>query len=328
MQLLTILYDDETTPQWLRQIPVVDIFRQTWIHQYYMDDDQVCWRTAADLPPAGNRFDSPYDPDARYGNKRSTTWTGYKVHITETCDVDEVHLITNVETTHAHLSDVAQTEPIHEALSAKALLPSEHIVDAGYVDGDLLISSKLDHEVDVVGPVRPNTSWQAKIPGGYDNSQFIIDWDAHTVTCPQGQTSTTWTPGDDRWGNAGINVKFSRPVCRACNFRSLCTRSKTDPRFIRLRPQAEHQAIQSIRQEQHTDEWIERYNTRAGVEGTLSQGIRAFGLRRTRYLGLAKSRLQHLLTAVAMNIVRMVAWLRGIPHAKTRTSRFAALATA
>ena len=64
------------------------------------------------------------------------------------------------------------------------------------------------------------------------------------------------------------------------------------------------------------------------VEGTLSQGIRAFGLRRTRYLGLAKSRLQHLLTAVAMNIVRMVAWLRGIPHAKTRTSRFAALATA
>jgi len=328
MQLLTILYDDETTPQWLRQIPVVDILRQTWIHQYYMDDDQVCWRTAADLPPAGNRFDSPYDPDARYGNKRSTTWTGYKIHITETCDVDEVHLITNVETTHAHLSDVAQTEPIHEALSAKALLPSEHIVDAGYVDGDLLISSKLDHEVDVIGPVRPNTSWQAKIPGGYDNSQFIIDWDAHTVTCPQGQTSTTWTPGDDQWGNAGINVKFSRPVCRACNFRSLCTRSKTDPRFIRLRPQAEHQAIQSIRQEQHTDEWKERYNTRAGVEGTLSQGIRAFGLRRTRYLGLAKSRLQHLLTAVGMNIVRMVAWLRGIPHAKTRTSRFAALATA
>ncbi|MBA3923383.1 MAG: transposase [Nostocaceae cyanobacterium] len=51
-----------------------------------------------------------------------------------------------------------------------------------------------------------------------------FDWDAHTVTCPQGQTSTTWTPGEDRWGNAGINVKFPRPVCRACNFRSLCTR--------------------------------------------------------------------------------------------------------
>jgi len=124
MQLLIALYNDETTPQWLRQIPVVDILRQTWMHQYYVDNSQVCWRTAGDLPPAGNRFDSPYDPDARYGNKRSTTWMGYKVHITETCDVDEVHLITNVETTHAHLSDVDQTEPIHEALAAKALLPS------------------------------------------------------------------------------------------------------------------------------------------------------------------------------------------------------------
>lgn len=110
---------------------------------------------------------------------------------------------------------------------------------------------------------------QAKIPGGYDNSQFFVDWDAHTVTCPQGQTSTTWTPGDDQWGNAGINVKFSRPVCRVCNFRSLCTRSKTAPRFIRDSPQAEHQAIQSIRQQQQTAEWKERLNTRAGVEGTL-----------------------------------------------------------
>jgi transposase len=130
MQLLKAIYDDETTPQWLRQIPVVDILRQTWIHQYYVDNSQVCWRTAADLPPAGNRFDSPYDPDARYGNKRSTTWTGYKVHITETCEPDSVHLITSVETTPAHLSDVDQTEPIHEALAARGLLPSEHIVDA------------------------------------------------------------------------------------------------------------------------------------------------------------------------------------------------------
>ena len=127
------------------------------MHQYYIDNGQVLLRAATDLPPAGNRFDSPYDSDARYGNKRSTTWTGYKVHITEKSDVDSVHLITNIETKSAHLSDVDQTELIHEALSAKALLPSEHIVDAGYVDSDLLISSKLDHGVDVVGPVRPNT---------------------------------------------------------------------------------------------------------------------------------------------------------------------------
>ena len=118
---------------------------------------------------------------------------------------------------------------------------------------------------------------------------------------------------------------FLASVCRVCNFRSLCTRSKTDLRFIRDCPQAEHQAIQSIRQQQQTKEWFERYTPVLELKVHYSLRIRAFGLRRTRYLGLAKARLQHVLTSVAMNVFRMVAWLRGIPHAKTRTSRFAAL---
>lgn len=69
MQLLIAIYEDETTPQWLRQIPAIEILRQTWVHQYYIDYTNVesgkpgklCWRNAADLPPAGNRFDSPYE---------------------------------------------------------------------------------------------------------------------------------------------------------------------------------------------------------------------------------------------------------------------------
>ena len=80
-----------------------------------------------------------------------------------------------------------------------------------------------------------------------------------------------------------------------------------------------------MRQAQLTKEWKSRYNVRAGIECTLSQGIRVFGMRRTRYIGLAKTHLQHLLTAAAMNVVRLVNWLNGVPHAKTRTSRFAAL---
>ena len=70
------------------------------------------WRSHKDLPPAGIRSNSPYDTEARYGNKRHTTWLGYKVHLTETCDKDRVHLITNVQTTEAHLADVDQTESI------------------------------------------------------------------------------------------------------------------------------------------------------------------------------------------------------------------------
>jgi transposase len=63
------------------------------------------------------------------------------------------------------------------------------------------------------------------------------------------------------------------------------------------------------------------------VEGTLSQGVRAFTLRQARYLRQAKTHLQHLLIAVAINLVRAIVWLAGTSLAQTRTSSFAALAT-
>ena len=81
-----------------------------------------------------------------------------------------------------------------------------------------------------------------------------------------------------------------------------------------------------MRERQKTDEFKERYKQRAGVEGTISQGVRAFSLRRTRYVGLAKTHFQDIATAAAINLTRMAAWLEGEPLAKTRRSRFASLA--
>ncbi len=69
------------------------------------------------------------------------------------------------------------------------------------------------------------------------------------------------------------------------------------------------------------------YAKRAGIEGTLSQGVRAFELRRSRYFGQAKTRLQHIATAVAINIDRLINWLDETLRAQTRVSRFKALAT-
>ena len=74
--------------------------------------------------------------------------------------------------------------------------------------------------------------------------------------------------------------------------------------------------------------WQERYRRRAGVEGTLSQGVRAFGMRRSRYIGLAKTALQQVCIAAGMNVSRVVHWLDGLPRARTRVTRFAALAHA
>ena len=85
--LLAAVYAS-AAPAGLRELPAVQTLRRAWVHQFFVEEGVVRWRKAADLPPVGTRFDSPYDTDARYGNKRSTTWTGYQVHVTETCDSD------------------------------------------------------------------------------------------------------------------------------------------------------------------------------------------------------------------------------------------------
>lgn len=236
-----------------------------------------------------------------------------------------MHLIVNVETTQAHVADADVAVPTHEALERKKLLPAEHLLDAGYVDADLLVSSQREYGIEVVGPVRPNASWQAKAGEGYDISAFTIDWEAKHVTCPNGRTNSSWTPHLDTWGNSVISVRFRRADCLKCPVRTLCTRSTTAPRHMTFRTKDDHQAIQTIRKLQTTPEWQARYKQRAGVEGTLSQGVRTYDLRGTRYIGLAKTHLQHILTAAGINIVRVVAWLQGIPRAKTRVSHFAAL---
>ena len=327
LQLLSAIYH-ATTPQWVREIPAVEILRQTWVYQYYHDEQgQLRWRKAQDLPPAGMRTDSPYDPEAHFGNKRSITWTGYKVHMTETCEEDAPHLITHIETTEAAVTDVTMTAPIHQALAARQLTPATHIVDAGYVDAQLLVQSTHDFDIELLGPVRPDVSWQAQEAQTYDLRQFTIDWQGQRATCPQGKTSTAWIPHLDAWQNEVISIKFASQDCRQCAERPQCTKAKNTARHITVRPEREHNALQAARQQQTTPAWKARYDKRAGIEGTLSQGVRAFGLRQCRYRGLSKTRLQHLATAAAMNIDRLAAWLDGIPHAKTRMSRFAALAT-
>ena len=326
-QLLDTVYGP-TAPAWLSQVPAVEILRRVWLAQFYLDEGRVRWRKAADLPPAGQRIDSPYDPEATFGNKRSTTWTGYKVHLTETCEADEVHLITNVETTLAVTADVDQTGPIHTALAAKGLLPGDHLLDAGYVDAELLVGSQSEHGVRLVGPVRPDVSWQAQAGQGFDVSHFAIDWEAKRVTCPEGKTSVLWQPGRDRWGNDVIHTEFARSECLACRSRPLCTRATTEGREMTVRPRERHEALQAARQQQETSAWKTEYAVRAGIEGTISEGVRGFGLRRCRYIGLAKAHLQHVITATAMNLSRLATWLAGVPHGGTRISRFARLALA
>jgi len=203
------LFAPDTSPA-LRGYEAVELLRQTWVQQYLLHDGEIEWRDADNLPPSEQRIQSPYDPQARYSQKRQTEWFGYKTHITETCDDDRPHLITNVETTAATVPDEQVLEAIHSALAAKQLLPAEHLLDRGYIDTNTLISSQTEHKVDLVGPIRVDTSWQAQTDDGLDVSYFTIDWERQTVTCLQGEVSQVWTESKDKAGNGSIYVRFAK----------------------------------------------------------------------------------------------------------------------
>ncbi len=174
-------------------------------------------------------------------------------------------LIVQVETRVANVPDGEMTATIQAELVKMDLLPEEHIVDTGYVDAALLVSSQ--HQgISLLGPVLADTSWQAQEDKGFDQKHFVIDWMAQQATCPQGQTSSRVSTRGAR-----MEIVFATEVCAACPVRGDCTRWQTTGRVLHLRPQAEHEALQRRRQEQPTPELRERYTTRAGIEAMISQ---------------------------------------------------------
>jgi hypothetical protein len=247
------------------------------------------------------------------------------VHLSETCEPDAVHLITHVETTPATVHESQKTEAIHQALVNKGLPPDQHLVDSAYIDAELLISSREQFDITLVGPGRLDNSWQAKVKGACDRYCFEIDWDGKQARCPQGKLSKFWRELADQYGPY-YQVIFDPEDCRDCQARSLCTRTKAASRRLRLQPRPQFEALLAARQLQATEAGRQLYAKRAGVEGTISQGVRGFGLRRSRYWGLAKTHFQHLATAAAINLDRLGAWFDNLPLSKTRTALFARLA--
>jgi transposase len=306
-----------TTPDWMKTLPAVTTLRLIWEQQFEPLDQGGQWRREPALP-ATELITSPYDLDARTAKKRATFWTGYKVHFTQTCDEEAPQLITHVETTLAPIPDERALAAIHSRLADKKLLPDQHLVDAGYVDATKLVQSRADYEVDLVGPTLKNYWYQAET--GYDLTHFSIDWEAERVTCPQGQTSNSWTPAQDAKGHPVIKIKFSQTDCKACPSQASCTSAPR--RTLTLRPREQMLALFAARQREDTEDFKDTYRHRAGIEGVHSQATRTMGLRRSRYIGLRKTHLGHVAIATAVNIVQLASWLRGDVQAQTRISPF------
>ena len=319
--------DAPHTPEVLKELAEVEILRQIWEHHYEKIAGGIRVLDPKEMPEAAQRIESPYEVEARYSTKRSMGWVGYKVHLTESCDEGFPHLITDVHTTVATATDVKQLAAIQEGLARSGLLPAEHLADSSYVCGSNLVFSHA-RQIDLIGPPYKDNSWQAKADEGFDVASFRIDWEKKRVTCPQERQSIRWSKTKTARGRKMIHVGFAPEECAACKSRPLCTRAKNLPRTLTLQPREEHEAIQFARKRQRTEDFASIYSHRAGIEGTISQGVRAFGLRQARYRGLERTHLQELATATAVNVGRIANWLEGVPTAITRRSRFAALAPA
>lgn len=345
-RLLTAVYAAAASDpdlEFLARLRQVEVLRVVLVQNYLTVVDEqgreVITRREAQaegLPPGRSRITSPYDLQARWGVKRDTFWNGYKVHVTETCDtaasdsdgdgeaLAPPHLIVNVETTDATVPDNQMTEPIHAHLDQRGILPGEHLVDSGYPSAELLVSSKADYGITLVTPMLADTSPQARAGAGFDRTAFTIDFDAQQATCPQGRTSSTWNPVTQR-GTPTIVITFSTADCRPCPVRELCTTSASQRRQLTVHTQQVHQAQLAARAAADTNDFQAKYALRAGVEGTIRQGVAVTGMRRARYRGLDKTRLEHTHAAVALNLIRLGAWWNGHPLDRTRTSHLACL---
>jgi hypothetical protein len=290
----------------------------------------VIRREASDhgLPPGRSRIISPYDLDARHAEKRGKGWDGYKTHFTESCPAPgpegsfpAPNLITGVATTAAAVADVEMTAPVQDALETAGLAPGEHLADAGYISAAGLLAARA-RGITLTGPIQAGGS-RGQAPG-YTLAGFTIDWDHQHATCPQGATSRHWNPVTQH-GTPKITVRFPAATCQACPARPQCAPTTRAGRSLSLHPRDLHEAIQQARTAQATQSWKDRYKTRAGIEGTIHQATHTTGIRTARYLGLAKTRLEHHAAAAAINLIRLDAWWTSRPPDRTRTSHLTRL---
>jgi transposase len=179
------------------------------------------------------------------------------------------------------------TERIEEELHQADVPPGDHFVEAGDVSARVVVNSKTRFGIKLVGPAPADTQWQAQTTQGLDASPFTLDWEHPQATCPQGKTSSSWTSLSRKRHPDLVKIQFSLTDCGSCPRLCDCVHStsKYQRRTLTIRPQAQHAALQAARQRHRTETFQQTSALRAGIEATISQGVRAFDLRRARYLG-------------------------------------------
>ncbi|MEV6587032.1 transposase [Streptomyces acidicola] len=217
-------------------------------------------------------------------------------------------MITDVAATDATGYDAKALPGIHTRLKLRGLLPAERLVDGGYTSLVHLEQAAREHQVTVTGPLPVNSTRRHRKNDGFGRDDFHIDFNRRQVTCPQGEISRGWHgpyPTSSPTAAPLIVARFTKSQCRPCPVRTRCTTTADRARTVSF-PSRELRDLQlRVRAEQRTPEWKARYAARSGVEGPINEFAQGHGIHRCRYRGQPKAHLQHVLTAIAVNIERL-----------------------
>ena len=262
---------------------------------------------------SSDRVQNPHDPDARYAvkgqGKQKKEHVGYKVQVAETVAEGKLapgeptrNFVCGILTHAAQESDEAGAEKMQAEQAAMGLeKPPALYVDGAYVSGQSLAEAASEGRR-LVGPAAHSPQ---NNQGRFTAEQFRIDVEGRQAICPAGQPNTQCSRLEEQQGGK-VSFRFEWSThCQGCPLREQCVAPGQKHRTVVVGQF--HSALQARRMEQQTEAFLEEIKQRNAIEGTQSELVRAHGLRRARYRGLAKVRLQNYIAGAACNAKR---WIR------------------
>jgi transposase len=252
---------------------------------------------------------NPHDPQAQWSSKstiKDKAWVGYKVQVAETVEEEPREqkeptrgVLTAVVTQEAIASDKAALPVVEAAWEATGQeKPTELYVDAGYTSGAEVVRAQAEGR-ELKGPMAPPPSKE----GRHSSEAFDVSVAERQAVCPAGQISTNCSRLEEQeTGKVTYRFEWNNALCAACPQGAQCLGQGQKHRTLLVGEH--HDAIQNRRQQQKTEVFRADMTHRNAIEGTISELARGYGMRRCRYRGLDKTRLQNWFIAAACNIHR------------------------
>jgi transposase len=286
----------------LRELEAVKLLRRVFSEQFEVVEGKL--QPTQRRPPRS--VHNPHDPDAHYADKGKKQWVGYKVHVVESVNPEEPakrkgepteQFITEVLTTEAAQDEMAGlAQALKREQEHHKIKPEVMYADGGYVT-EKTLSEAEQSGMELLGPTRPDPH-----KGPYNADAFEVDIENRRAICPQGKTSTQWSHIQDAYmGTEYYRIEWASQ-CDRCPVQKQCTRTKNGRRILVVGPR--HDLVEKRRKEMREPDYSKSMHPRNGIEGTHSELVRGYGLRRTKYRGLSRVSLSHHLMGAACNVKR------------------------